>query len=92
MEHHIAAPDVVLDFNVINVGVDIGVIESVLIVVALIGIRHTHDAADGLDLESFDLDVAEHEKDLSPWAIPAQSDGLLENQDLNFVIILFYVR
>ena len=67
-------------------GVYVAEIEQIVIVV--LGLRHTADTTDGLNLKLLAHTLTKLHEDFGPWAIPAGTDGLFHKQKNGLRIIL----
>ena len=66
-------------------GVYVAEIEQIVIVV--LGLRHTADTTDGLNLKLLAHTLTKLHEDFGPWAIPAGTDGLFHKQKNGLCIV-----
>src|SRR3989344_5686766 len=87
MYHYISATDVLLNYNVVNVRINISKIEYVVIVVSALRLRHSHNPAEGLDRKHGAVPLTKEHKYMRSRTIPAVCNGLLEYQNLGLIVI-----
>src|SRR3989338_3610080 len=85
--HYIAAANIFIDYNVINVRIDIGKIEYVVVVISALRLRYSHNPAERLNGEYGAVPFTKEHKYMRSRAIPAKRNGLLEYQNFHFIIV-----
>ena len=69
-----------------DVGIDIAHVQQIVLVELLF--RHSHDAPHGLNRKLLAIQLSEYQQNGSPWAVPSQGYGLLEQQHFGHAVWL----